>query len=59
VTLLKAFISYSSEDSPSMVKVKSELEKNGIDCYIAVHDLELGKSISEKIKKAIIATKRM
>jgi hypothetical protein len=53
------FLSYSSKDMNLVNSIRNELERAGINVYLAEEDLQLGKSLPEKIIRNIISANCM
>jgi MinD-like ATPase involved in chromosome partitioning or flagellar assembly len=53
------FISYSSEDSGFAERLRIDLERRGVRCWFAPHDLPIGAKIRPAIDKAIRENSRM
>ena len=51
------FISYKSEDSAVAIRVRDELENNGIRCWIAERDISAGSNYATDIPNAIARCK--
>jgi tetratricopeptide (TPR) repeat protein len=47
------FISYSTKDQDFAERLHSDLDKNGIRCWFAPHDIQAGKKLHEQIDAAI------
>jgi len=47
------FISYSTSDQEFSVRLHSDLQKEGVRCWFAPHDIHGGKKIHEQIDEAI------
>jgi hypothetical protein len=47
------FISYSTQDQESAVRLHADLQRNGVRCWFAPHDIQGGKKLHEQIDDAI------
>lgn len=53
------FISYSAKDSKFAQKLHSSLELNGVQCWLAEHDMRAGRRIVDQLEEAIDSRERV
>ncbi len=51
--LFTCFISYSSHDHTFAEKLHADLERHGVQCWFAPHDMKIGDKIRQRIEDSI------
>jgi len=59
LAFVSCFISYSTADQEFASMLHSDLERSGVRCWFAPHDIRGGKKIHEQINGAILAYDRL
>ena len=53
------FISYSSKDEEFAQRLHTDLQKKGVRCWFAQHDVQGGRKLHEQIEQAILVHERV
>jgi hypothetical protein len=53
IVFFSVFISYSTQDEEFCLKLHSDLQKAGVRCWFAPHDVKGGLKLHEQIERAI------